>query len=52
MSQITVKCFLFQMVNNYCCIRTPHEQSNTSFDVPKIESDCIKWEALGVKWVQ
>ncbi|KAF0756363.1 52 kDa repressor of the inhibitor of the protein kinase-like [Aphis craccivora] len=38
------------MSNNYCCIRKPHEQSKTSFGVPKIESECNKWEQrLGMK---
>ena len=34
---------------NYCCIRKPHEQSKTSFGVPKIESERNKWEeSLGM----
>jgi len=41
------------MSNNYCCIRKPHEQSKTSFGVPKIESERNKWEErLGMKLIK
>ncbi|VVC34204.1 Hypothetical protein CINCED_3A019627 [Cinara cedri] len=32
------------MTINYYCIHKPHEQSKTSFDAPKIESERIKLE--------